>query len=47
MNIRAAFVDEKVYINANWLSGKVHFDFRAVSVSKASFNWVHSIHTDQ
>ena len=45
MNIRATFLDEKVSIDANWLSGGVRFDFRAVSVSKASFNWVHSIHT--
>ena len=43
MNIRAAFLQEKVSIDTNWLSGGVHFDFRAVSVSKASFNWVHSI----
>ena len=37
MNIMAAFFDEKVY-DANWPSGGVHFDFRAVNVSKASFS---------
>ena len=30
MNIRAGFLDEKVPIDANWLSGGVYFDFRAV-----------------
>ena len=28
MNIRAGFLDEKVSIDANWLSGGVHFDCR-------------------
>ena len=28
----------KKSIDANWPSGGVHFDFRAVSVSKASFS---------
>ena len=36
----------KTSIDANWLSGRVHFDFRAVSVSKVSFYWVYSIHTE-
>ena len=35
----------KKSIDANWLSSGVDFDFRAVSVSKASFNCVHPIHT--
>lgn len=26
-------------IDENWPSGEVHFDFRAVSVTKASFLW--------
>ena len=27
----------RIFIDANWPSGGVHFDFRAVSVTTASF----------
>ena len=38
MNIMAAFFDKIVYIDANWPSRGVHFDFFAVIVSKISFS---------
>ena len=37
MNIMAAFFDEKSS-DVNWPSGRVHFDFLLVIISKASFS---------